>query len=82
MSEVVERVARALCLSDLVHVALGGEIGPSETAYADGNWPKYERKARAALEALREPTPEMVEAGAGRLADGPAWRAMIDAALK
>lgn len=90
MSEVVERVARALFEADC-------QIGDTPIV----KWelaPEYEREeyrhlARAALEALREPTEGMVEAGADA-ADASGWavdaisgaktayRAMIDEALK
>lgn len=80
MSEMVERVARAMCEHDCPHLA------DAYGYYAD----QYRARVRAALEALREPTPEMVEAGRSAIAPGwtdpaneivPAWSAMITAAL-
>lgn len=80
MSEMVERVARAI---QHMH-----DTGPKE---------HYLAFARAAIEAMREPTPEMYSAAAYAdwLAGDDAhrqhkihapmdakWRAMIDAALK
>lgn len=77
---MIERVARAICLAD--------RYNPDES------WPVYEKQARAAIAAMREPTTSMSEAGCPlpdnsgapycydqSVIDG-AWRAMIDAALK
>jgi hypothetical protein len=72
MSEMVERVAKAMALAD------GGN------AY----WKPYMREARAAIEAMREPTDNMKFVASntslgfspGDVADG--WRLMIDEALK
>jgi hypothetical protein len=84
---MIERVARAMT-EDFVNDQLDNiEINPRR--YADDNWKSYASMARAAIEAMREPTDEMVDAG--RIArmnvaggyDGPSgWEAMIDAALK
>jgi DNA polymerase/3'-5' exonuclease PolX len=65
MSEMVERVARAMY----------GEIDFRGEAY---------KKARAAIEAMREPTEQMSTAGELTPFDchsDVTWRAMIDAAL-
>jgi hypothetical protein len=90
--EMVERVARAICKAD-------GRDPDSD--FTSGNatfpaWQAYQSRARAAIEAMREPTEAMIEAGglsdAARPYDGPegegcqfypaiAYRAMIDAAL-
>lgn len=74
MSEMIERVARAICRSD---------------ADWEGNsWKQHVNEARAAIEAMRVPTQEMKEAvrlvgGTQALAYGlAAWPTMIDAALK
>jgi hypothetical protein len=75
MSEMgmVERVARALCRESEI--------------YPEDQWERLADWARAALEAMREPTIDMTEAGyeAYRKADQPAlstsYKAMIDAAL-
>jgi hypothetical protein len=60
---------------------------------ADASWAlrdnlaaTYEDYARAAIAAMREPTPAMIKAGWEKLAGGghtlaDIWRAMIDAAL-
>ena len=91
---MVERVARAICRAggknpDEVMLSLGGE----KTLM----WEAFEDVARAAIEAMREPTEAMTAAGsrvdvwhswcaAGeRIVDdsaGDVYRGMIDAALK
>lgn len=73
MSEMVERVARALA---------------NEEGYAYDPVP-YNRRARAAIEAMREPTDAMVDAGGwlggeNGVGDSSArvvWTGMIEAAL-
>ncbi len=86
MSEMVERVARALIES-------GGSTPWEEMDNPNSDAPTwyrdhYFRMARAAIEAMREPPKEMINAaltsGIGDdEADGHAlaWRAMIDEAL-
>jgi len=84
MSEMVERVARAMA-DDAVAFGREHGCGPAQPLH----WSLYERQARAAIEAMREPTREMVAACDAacwqpdneRLAIGPVYRAMIDAAL-
>lgn len=86
---MVEQVARAMVAA---HVKAGnGDETAIECMAKHGQ--EYMRDARAAIEAMRHATPEMVEASrreaamaAGRLQHGAAiWRdahfAMIDAAL-
>jgi len=88
MSEMIERVARAIA---------------ADNVRGNSNWQDWLVEARAAIEAMREPTEKMWDAGAadlygvsrekaieyakedkfesdGRKAD-EIWRAMIDAAL-
>lgn len=76
MSEMIERVAKAMAKADADNTA----------------WKLYVREARTAIEAMREPTDEMCQAYLDKdfaEADtwgsyaGPIqrWRAMIDAAL-
>jgi hypothetical protein len=57
--------------------------------YCDANWEKYADDARAAIEAMREPTRLMVCDGGDFVVERQidedirnCWRAMIDAALK
>lgn len=81
MSEMIERVARAICRA--------GMSGPKDhlNKQENLNWRKFEIEARAAIEAMREPTNAMVEASNrewdGRMShrSSGAWQAMIDAAL-
>ena len=83
MSEMIERVARALCLAN-------GE-DPDKPSGAFGVWWKsYRDEARAALEAMREPSSaqEAVMLDLLERADRPptkrwhwVWQEMIDAAL-
>ncbi len=71
MSEMIERVAKALV-----------EAWPSWGTWGDE---EARKGARAAIEAMREPTEAMVIAGGKQLDcafERQCWRAMIDAALK
>ena len=56
MSEIVERVARAICRA--------GICGPKDhlDEQEDRSWRKFELEARAAIAAMREPTRVMVNA--------------------
>ena len=72
MDSMVERVARAICRHE----------GDEE------DWPCWFGEARAAIEAMREPTEAMVDAfvwyGHGKTIGDVArigWQSMIDAAL-
>jgi hypothetical protein len=80
IGEMIERVARAMCV-----IAIGGEY--------DGPTPRMWREcARAAIEAMREPTKEMLHQGQWPISPGNeeetidiadnVWRYMIDEALK
>jgi hypothetical protein len=99
MSEMIERVARAIDeASDEFSIAFtphpGGPIDPLVERCRAADREKRMRQARAAIEAMREPTKDMeaaVEADAviqSGLDDcnkhdipNEAWRLMIDAAL-
>jgi hypothetical protein len=78
MSEMVERVAKAL---EMPMVDMSTGMTPQR---------RLELMARAAIEAMREPTDEMEKAGAFAWDDDwctetnalNMWQAMIDAALK
>jgi hypothetical protein len=84
MSEMIERVARALC------VAAGQDPDFNYDPHGinrtdDVRWRVNVTKARAAIEAMREPTEGMVYADTVK--EWPsdacaAWKAMIDEALK
>lgn len=71
MSEMIERVARAMCQEAEEEVTRqNGEPGwqtlgyASQEAWVEENWPNYAGQARVAIEAMGEPTPEMEQAGA------------------
>lgn len=85
MSEMVQRVARAMLTAD---TPMDGEvISPLCRTEED-----ICHLARAAIAAMREPTAEMKEEGApfvrattntmGRVRADDVWRAMIDAAME
>ncbi len=84
MSEMVERVARAMCdrQAKAIEVRHGMDLG----AWNDAPEPMREswrRSARAAIEAMRELTDRMVEAWDGDPMGytRKLWQAMIDEAL-
>jgi hypothetical protein len=64
---MIERVARALYAMEY--------SGDSTTAEF------WERMARAAIEAMREPTQAMLDAGEPQVLTETVWRSMIDAVL-
>ena len=70
MSEMIERVATAL--------------EPKCRAFGKGDMPMQVARefARAAIDAMREPTPNMYAAGEGFHYPDNTWMAMIDEALK
>lgn len=72
MTTMVEKVARAICLA-------------ANDGKTDEGFPMYEGLARAAIEAMKDPTEAMLDAGND--ADGydvyvGVWLAMIVSALK
>lgn len=79
MSEMIERVARAVSQSFHDEGYIEGVSDPAE-------WNEFLKAARAAIEAMREPTDRMVWDGGTALHDkgedtAGIWAAMIDAAL-
>lgn len=68
MSEMVERVARVLSERHSVDLAMGAIV--------------WEDMARAAIEAMREPTEAMERKGDESDLSIFVWQAMIDEALK
>lgn len=86
MSEMVDRVARA------IFVAMGGHAD-EWLMYDDDVRDEYRAPARAAVEAMREPTEDMLDVGyenngfiiyqlgPQRFGAGDAYRSMIDTAL-
>jgi hypothetical protein len=74
MDSMVERVARALCKEN----AKDPDWPVAGTPY----WKAYEREARAAIEAMRQPTEAMRESGRHRPETmAEIWNTMITAAL-
>lgn len=96
MSEMIERVARALAREILLEVMRGGveeaqSYSLEKQAYAavaaeNALAKQYMALARAAIEAMREPTEAMLYASNGLIGhicdSGDEYRAMIDEALK
>lgn len=86
MSEMVERVARALCLSK----RNSPKDYPSGwlERHVNENWHLFEDDARTAIAAMREPTQNMIEApyslraSADDFIHKSFYQAMIDEALK
>jgi molecular chaperone DnaK (HSP70) len=82
MSEMIERVARALAENER-GADLWDEISnDSDIDYIGKN--EFRDLARAAIEAMREPTEGMVEAANLHESNGvyADWQAMIDEALR
>lgn len=96
---MIERVARALCLRSMIKTAAGYDETAGQTRwtlerpverqrYIDASWNGHAEDARAAIEAMREPTEAMMKAS-GATEDRDfhvndvygAWQDMIDAAL-
>jgi hypothetical protein len=101
MNEIIERVARALCTADSCSPDAILGIVPEvlivpRPDIAMPAWHSYVDKARAAIVAMREPTDDMLEAGAFYFTSdwdaGPTldvernprstYRAMLETALK
>ncbi|MCA0032784.1 hypothetical protein [Mesorhizobium sp. B263B2A] len=84
--EMVEKVARALCVASLRDPDKLVPALPNRTIMA---WQQFEHGARAAIGEMREPLPSMSEAMLTAFAKDPegwvrwgdVWRAGIDAAL-
>ena len=72
-SEMVERVAKAIRAVVATH--------DDWDSIGYGAREMYRRDARAAIEAMRTPTPDMCSAGEGYNYPDNTWEAMIDAAL-
>ena len=75
MNEMVERVARAICVSD-------GEDPDGKICTGDAFWMWYVPNVRTAIATLRTPTEAMIDAGFRHHDPADIWRAMCDAALK
>ncbi len=61
MSEMIERVARAICLD----AGRMGDAQAVEQQRVDRDWRNHIASARAAIEAMREPTKAQLEAAEG-----------------
>lgn len=92
MSEMVERVARVLCAADRLdpdedwRVSGGIMLTVAIECGKAQRWRTYAPKARAAIEAMREPTQAMTDAGIvsnQRILHNCVgiWQEMISAAL-
>ncbi len=100
---MVEKVARAIAHSHGSKITGPGRHRASDEfawdashdymrQYVDKHWKEHEHAARFAIEAMREPTEDMVQAGwcanngedrnLGGDGAKEAWQLMIDAALK
>lgn len=73
-SPLVERIARVLAGRAMSKNANGDEA--SVSGEVDMCWPNYRDDAVAVLRELREPDPEMAQAG-----DAATWQKMVHAAL-
>lgn len=89
MSEMVERVARALCPGDpdeMTPEMVRREIDGRVTCTFDGPmvpvWTFFVGQARTAIEAMREPTEAMDNASGHENTHSDVWRAMVGEALK
>ena len=83
MSEMIERVARAMC-------AHGGFDADDRMANDGARWTYYVPLVVASIKAMREPTEAMIEKGSDARKPGNSrwgnshgsWKAMIDEAMK
>ncbi|MEJ0096075.1 MAG: hypothetical protein WDN46_22485 [Methylocella sp.] len=87
MNKMVERVARALCRKDGVDPD-APRYNMLDGAISGKQWEDYADDALAAIDAMSEPTDEMITAGYEALASvsytspNIVWRAMIDRARR
>jgi hypothetical protein len=85
---MIERVAKRLArreLSDRGKMMLDGDPGYWVQAFGDKERAEYRGTARAAIEAMREPTEAMINLEELPYSPGEVkgfWQAMIDEALK
>ncbi len=78
---MIEKVARALANNTRIR------LGYTDSNYAEYNWSKFTSDAKVAIEAMREPTSDMVGKACGaieinRTEVKTVYGTMIDAALK
>lgn len=78
MSDMVEKVAKALCYDDGLYWT--GPLGSRPVSRE-----RYRRRARIAIEAMRDPTSEMIDAGCIAIGtvvrSHKAYTKMVEAAL-
>lgn len=87
----VRRAGETLTVAMMCGYAWEGDAGHIDK-FVNDNWRRFEQEARAAIEAMKNPTGAMRGAGADAVDDGEtygcgwkanaAYHAMIDAALK
>jgi len=85
MSEIIERVARAICRTNIADVSCVMDDHPDRPPCDEKNCMMF-TAARAAIEAMFDPTPAMIDAGSlyfphwNRDAAVAIWHAMMDVA--
>lgn len=87
MSEIVERIAKALAFDDLTEKGRADCVWPD--SFGELELTHYRKNARAVIAAMREPTYSMRMSTPPRLDEvltyrdsGDIWKRMIDEALK
>lgn len=94
LEQVARGLARRILNEETGVLCITGEAKAALERSVDRLWPECVKDARAAIEAMREPTEAMVKAGERVVDDhfdhwdpgrfhgiGEAWNAMVDAAL-
>lgn len=87
MNEMIERVIRAIDEAGEFTASVNAEGGPYESVNAGNMRRRLQNAARAAIQAMREPTEAMAEAGRLQFMCRSEdcyeiWNAMVGAALK
>lgn len=86
MSGMIERVAKAICLAESRNPMERRTVGDGELEMVLWEWELRTPAARAAIQAMREPTENMSSAAFHALMDSDddndIYRAMIDSALE
>lgn len=88
VNNMTEKVARAICRAEMIAPDQEQWCGPERLIeIVEENWEEYVPAARAAIAAMREPTPDMIREGDyfighSESVAGHVWGAMIGAALK
>ncbi len=86
---MLEKVAKAICVVDNERLERSLPCACDGKTMERGRPCPYREEARAAIEAMREPSEEMIEAGRrherftlAKEGVAPRWQAMIDKALE